>query len=457
MKDHALSVMSLEEYEPNPEFVGRNFNAGEVIQLVLKARSGHYLPFNYVQMVMMHELAHCKQMNHSKAFWAVRNQYADQMRLLWARGYTGEGLWGRGARLATGEWERNAVQPGEELPEHLCGGTYRSRGRKRKAKKPVLTYQERKERRILKKFGKNGVALGKEVEEGKSITGNVKPRVAKSKRGRELRAAAALARFDQQKEVQKKEEEEEVRVKDENDVETASEAETDSGDEEYAETEGADAVDIDGKKLLDGKGRGMVKVCEDYGQDEEDSKKELFELLGLSSSTRKAAGSSKSETTKNPTTPAQVNSSTTKAISSKTTIKDPAKQTKIKSERRDDDDKTTPWQNLPTRDQSKQQQQQPSVVSRPGLSANTTSNTPALNLEQLAGVSQQRRNCPVCSFENDALSATCIMCSNVLDLKRVVGAWACESQACSGSSYRNAGDCGVCGVCGQRRQSSKSK
>ncbi len=55
MREHHLSVMSLEEYEPNPEFVGRNFNAGEVIQLVLKARSGHWLPFNYVQMVMMHE------------------------------------------------------------------------------------------------------------------------------------------------------------------------------------------------------------------------------------------------------------------------------------------------------------------------------------------------------------------------------------------------------------------
>ena len=55
MREHHLSVMSLEEYEPNPEFVGRNFNAGEVVQLVLKARSGHWLPFNYVQMVMMHE------------------------------------------------------------------------------------------------------------------------------------------------------------------------------------------------------------------------------------------------------------------------------------------------------------------------------------------------------------------------------------------------------------------
>lgn len=56
MKEHHLSVMSLEEYEPNAEFVGRNFNAGEVIQLVLKARfTGRWLPFNYVQMVMMHE------------------------------------------------------------------------------------------------------------------------------------------------------------------------------------------------------------------------------------------------------------------------------------------------------------------------------------------------------------------------------------------------------------------
>jgi DNA-dependent metalloprotease WSS1 len=56
MKEHHLSIMSLEEHEPNLEFVGRNFNAGEVIQLVLKATyTGHWLPFKYVQMVMMHE------------------------------------------------------------------------------------------------------------------------------------------------------------------------------------------------------------------------------------------------------------------------------------------------------------------------------------------------------------------------------------------------------------------
>lgn len=60
MKKNGLAVMSLEEYEYNTEFLGRNFNAGEVIQLVLKSRSGNWLPFRFVQMVMMHELAHCK-------------------------------------------------------------------------------------------------------------------------------------------------------------------------------------------------------------------------------------------------------------------------------------------------------------------------------------------------------------------------------------------------------------
>lgn len=55
MKTNHIYVMALEEYPPNPEFVGRNFNAGEVIQLVLKSRSGRWLPFEYVQMVMMHE------------------------------------------------------------------------------------------------------------------------------------------------------------------------------------------------------------------------------------------------------------------------------------------------------------------------------------------------------------------------------------------------------------------
>ena len=53
MKEHYISVMALEEHEPSPEFLGRNFNAGEVIQLVLKDKSGRWLSFKFVQMVMV--------------------------------------------------------------------------------------------------------------------------------------------------------------------------------------------------------------------------------------------------------------------------------------------------------------------------------------------------------------------------------------------------------------------
>jgi hypothetical protein len=218
-------------------------------------------------------------MNHSKAFWGVRNQYADQMRLLWARGFLGEGLWGRGAHLTTGKWEKNSLRGDEVLPEHLCGGTYRSRGRKRKAKK-VLTYQEQKERRILKKFGANGVTLGedkevkKKLEKGRQVA--AKPRVAGSARGRELRAAAALARFDQKKneEVAK-----EQKVKQEaagDDEVTASEAETESGDD-YDDGQ-PEALNLDGTKILDAKGHRMIKVCEDENPDERDAQNELLEL-----------------------------------------------------------------------------------------------------------------------------------------------------------------------------------
>ena len=136
MKANHLAIMSLEEYEPNPEFVGRNFNAGEVIQLVLRApRTGHWLGFRSVQMVMMHELAHCKQMNHSGAFWAVRNQFADELRKLWAQNYTGDGFWGRGQTLLSGQYEPVSGMSRETVPKCLCGGTFRSWvGRKRKRK-----------------------------------------------------------------------------------------------------------------------------------------------------------------------------------------------------------------------------------------------------------------------------------------------------------------------------------
>ncbi|CAK7242557.1 MAG: hypothetical protein STHCBS139747_004052 [Sporothrix thermara] len=501
MREHHLSVMTLEEYEPNREFVGRNFNAGEVIQLVLKAQgAGHrWLPFPYVQMVMMHELAHCRQMNHSRAFWAVRDAYAAQMRQLWADRYTGEGIWGRGAKLGTAAdggpplYERNVALPGDDpsdgvLLEHLCGGTYQSRYGRRKRKaaaKPSLTYREREDRRIRRKFGVNGVALGDDLDErakldaaaaaskassgsGKQTTlggsGTVgilkdktaagplagtskteqkrlaaKPRVAKSKRGRDLRAAAALARFEQNQAEAAKEEQS---AKDEiEEIKREEEEVIDSEDDdvEYEEYEddpdqpalvGPDAVDIDGTALLDGQGGGMVRVCESEGtEDSPDAKRELRELLQTSSWAARPPEEEKLKpAAKKASVPVSVPTATQAPRSSAASIP---------GRRPIDSHKPTsacPSEKFPRKETVKDEQREVSLSQIPLAPPDT--------------------NCPICSFANDPLSITCTVCSHVLQADAVPGAWHCRSSACRASEgvrFLNAGDCGVCGVCGQRK------
>ncbi|KAK1600236.1 WLM domain-containing protein [Colletotrichum navitas] len=460
MREHHLSVMSLEEYEPNREFVGRNFNAGEIIQLVLKSRSGRWLPFEYVQMVMMHELAHCKQMNHSRAFWAVRNQYADQMRGLWQRGYSGDGIWGRGAQLGTGQFQNNVALPNEPLPEHLCGGTYRSRGRKRKIK-PKLSYREQKERRILKKFGANGVALGADEETKVKLEGGkrtqAKPRVAGSARGRELRAAAALARFDQEK----KEREDDIKfeVKDEDD----------SGESEYeddpADVKNEDAVDIDGRPITDGKGRGMIKVCEDENPDDLDAQNELQELQNSVQQWRQThLNFKREEDTADATAPnnrvgqpAQDNEHFSQAPKQLV-----SPRTRIKKEEEDADQVAPVINAISAAPVIKREAEDATclLASHPPTPANDTTsqsatgetNQPNTASTATAVPTEGEAVCGVCSFANTALSITCAVCSHVLDAASVPNAWRCRSAACQGSEYLNPGDFGVCGVCGQSKK-----
>lgn len=417
MKEHHLSVTSLEEFPANREFVGRNFNAGEVIQLVLKSpTSGRWLPFRYVQMVMMHELAHCKQMNHSRAFWAVRNGYAAEMKGLWSKNYTGEGIWGRGAQLGTGEWERNTIAEGEALPEHLCGGTYRSR-RKRKA--PKLSYQEQKQRRIEKKFGKNGVALGEDIStkvklEGGKVTKG-KPRVAGSARGRDLRAAAALARFEKIKEEVKEEVKQEI--KDEDDDDTASD--DDSGQE---------AVDINGVRLVDGQGRGMVKVCEEEDDSDPAVKQEMDELYTVFSSVPFI----KPEQSPDP---------------------EPSTSSLIEEEAVDHDEEAIlagpePWRVLIKREPAGSIEDPMGKSTKTHLQPNSTDD---IGPDELVSEPSQLP-CKVCSFFNDPLAPTCAMCSNVMNAAISPGSWSCSRGTCKDSTYMNSRDCGVCGLCGQQRK-----
>ncbi|KAI5246159.1 WLM-domain-containing protein [Aureobasidium subglaciale] len=503
MKENHIVVMALEEYAPNPEFIGRNFNAGEVIQLVLKApHTNQWLPFKHVQMVMMHELAHCKQMNHSRAFWKVRNTYADELKVLWNKAYTGEGLWGKGKSLITGLYMTNHMPEAANAPANLCGGTFRSSGgrkRRRKEDIPKITYAERQQRRIAKKFGVNGVALGDDegvrakLEAGqKGGKPAVKPRVAGSKRGRELRAAAALARF----ETVKKE-----TIKSEPKTEPISDDdyETDS-DYEYAPIE----------RTMNPEDGNMVRVCENEDSDDKDAQREFDELreidlarprLQIAPSTRQASkGKSKQtivsddESTESEeeqdldtrrtfvkppskTQPAPDDASTDSEDDIQDVTSLVEETNKLKEARKGNNDKALPTQDRP----SSKKSQPPAVDIKDESTASegdthsvkvaatktpsaqsssvtifreATISVPTSTTSEAAKIvtpAVQIPSCPICSLENEPTAALCAACSHVLKPGLMPNCWKCTSVDCQSVGYTNVGDYGFCGLCGSVR------
>ena len=421
MKSHQILVQSLEEFPHNNEFVGRNFNAGEVIQLVLKNRRGEWLPEKWVQMVMVHELAHCKEMNHGPRFWKWRNDFAGDLRGLWAKSYTGEGMWGRGRSLQDGEIMTGDVDDGM-VPENLCGGTYGRKRRKRKRDgkgKETLSYAERKQRRILKKFGAGGLALGADDETKAKLEGGVvkkgKPRVAGSARGRELRAAAALARFDQVKK-------DEVPVK-------AEESDSNTEDE-YDEPDDAEAaVDIDGKRLRDENGYGLVKICEGEDYTDVNAKNEMVEFRDLSGrSSQKAKGKASVFTAAPMSREPDAVSSAKPAI----TIEKRSGSDVYSSDSRQNGASSAKVTHLDE-----------IYKRRPGDDSGD-------RMDKLAVTSF---DCAVCSLVNESGSVTCSACSNVLNPHLTTDYWRCKADCCKDSTYFNPGDAGLCGICGKSRLS----
>ena len=474
MKKHYLSVTTLEEHEWNKEFVGRNFNNGEIVQLVLRSQSGAWLPFNMVQMVMMHELAHNTHMNHGKYFWQARNEYAGEMKELFAKGYTGEGLWGRGRTLSSDlatALSGNIVRSEELEGLPLCGGTYRSRRRKRKAAGTGqdLTWKEKRDRRIEKKFGKNGVNLGEDedkrlmLEIGRKGPIGGKPRVAQSKRGRELRAAAALARFDTNKQGGDL-------VKNEEDT-------TDSEDYEDGDVGQDDARDVYGRKLLDSKGNSMVRVCEEEDVDDVHVKQEMEDLEIHNDFMHPREPRS--------TTPTKVepesgdDTSTVRATPSPPPpSRSLSAQAPTVSEDNQDHQRPTDQQRLSHRQLPQNARKTPAITirklgeeGRPPIRNDTVSNItlPSANKGAISVVSAYSTklavpssnpftgllptvDCPVCSMTNNRLNPTCVACAHVLDPKKDPKHWRCSNTTCQGSQYINAGDCGICGVCGGKKR-----
>ncbi|GAA5827946.1 hypothetical protein JCM5353_007753 [Sporobolomyces roseus] len=225
MKEWGFGVNSLVEYEPNPEFAGRNWNAGEIIEIVLRRRDGSFLPWNFILMVMCHEQAHIKEMNHSWAFQKVNKQIRQALSVLRQQGYTGDGFYSRGRSLNP-NYEGNVDALGmHDGPTYTCGGALKKRrkrrrlptngeetnaGPRRERGSAVKLGTTGRQTRIATKAGGRVTKKGAFVGEGRALGAksdeeevdedmSTKGRRTQSKSARSARELAASARLDAEK------------------------------------------------------------------------------------------------------------------------------------------------------------------------------------------------------------------------------------------------------------------
>ncbi|KAI0649084.1 WLM domain-containing protein [Trametes meyenii] len=211
MKAEGLAVNSFEEYQHNQVFAGRNWNNGEVVELVLRNPGGTFLSTSWLLNVLCHELAHIKHMNHGPAFQAYWNKLGSDVRRLQSQGYYGDGYWSSGTRLADSARVGGGGADAFGLPEYMCGGaqsrarpTSLRRRRRQTAAGPsnhtgAQTAKRRKAgTRVTTQgtFKGSGRALDEDVsDEGQKKAGAGFRKKAASKRAREERALAAGRRL----------------------------------------------------------------------------------------------------------------------------------------------------------------------------------------------------------------------------------------------------------------------
>ncbi|OCH95379.1 WLM-domain-containing protein [Obba rivulosa] len=211
MKAHGFAVNSLEEYEYNKVFAGRNWNNGEVVELVLRNANGQYVPVSWLLSTLCHELAHIQHMNHGPAFQALWAKLRQEVRELQNKGYYGDGYWSSGTRLADSARVGTYGISAEGLPEYMCGGAHsrkrptalrRKRGTQQAGPSNHTGPQTAKRRkagsRVTAKaaFKGEGTALNADIEdEDRKKAGTGFGKKAGSKRAREERALAAERRL----------------------------------------------------------------------------------------------------------------------------------------------------------------------------------------------------------------------------------------------------------------------
>ncbi|KIO34704.1 hypothetical protein M407DRAFT_16663 [Tulasnella calospora MUT 4182] len=205
MKEYGFAVNSLEEYECNRVFLGRNWNNGETIELVLRRADGTFLGTDMLLDTLCHELAHIKYMHHLQPFQKLWAELRSKVIALQKKGYFGDGFWSLGQRLQDASRTQGDGVGGlaEILPEYICGGAHNQKRagymRSRRARRPrkevvpslntgAQTAKKRKPgSRLTKELPGQGVKL--------SDDGGSRGKQAQSKRAREERALAVERRL----------------------------------------------------------------------------------------------------------------------------------------------------------------------------------------------------------------------------------------------------------------------
>ncbi|SPO29352.1 uncharacterized protein UTRI_04919_B [Ustilago trichophora] len=137
MKKHGFQINSLEEFQWNREFAGRNWNNGETVELVLRRQDASFAPLQWVLMVFCHELAHIKYMNHIPSqHGKLDRELRNECRQLQARGYYGDGFWSAGQRLQDNAFVAGCgINSLQGLPEYSCGGAFQTKSSKSRISK----------------------------------------------------------------------------------------------------------------------------------------------------------------------------------------------------------------------------------------------------------------------------------------------------------------------------------
>ncbi|GAA5966782.1 hypothetical protein JCM21900_005112 [Sporobolomyces salmonicolor] len=276
MKEWGFGVNSLVEYEHNREFAGRNWNAGEVIEIVLRRTDGSFVPYNFLLHVMCHELAHIKEMNHSRAFQSVNNQLRTALSGLRSRGYYGDGFWSSGRSLRY-EGNQRPLEPADE-PTWTCGGAFQKRRRRRRIVRdpaappprergaPVKLGSTGRQTAITKKAGarvtKKGAFGGEGRTLGDSEAVSTKGRHTQSKAAREARELAAASRLAAEERVRAAEAR--LRPKSTNLGRSSSSLDDDDDDWEWDDGAPEDRADV---KLDEGEKRWLEEEMRGWRRD----------------------------------------------------------------------------------------------------------------------------------------------------------------------------------------------